>query len=188
MDLFVILTRHVCELLSLDAFGSPGLEGALHVGVCKECKAKFVFDGANDFGVHVGAGGDLGGGDEDLAAEAVGVGNGGTVDDAVEAGPERVGHAHGAGLACGVHGVALERGALELLAGEADGADLGMGAGVVLLANGVEGAHEASAGFRVENVRSKRDGAVSGEGASGPVGDGDHALGVERGLLGGCKA
>jgi len=130
----------------------------LHVGVREESEAGVALDGAFDEAGHVGALRYFGGRDLDLQAEAVGVGDGCAVDDAVEAGPESAGHAHGAGLAGGVEGVAAERKTLELLAGEADAADLGVGAGVVLRAYGVVSSHEAGAGGGVEDVGAEGDG------------------------------
>ena len=78
--------------------------------------------------------GDFRRGNLNLLAVVVGVLDGSAVDDAIEAGPERGAHAHGAGLAGGVERVAGERKLLEVLGGEADGADLGVGAGVELAA------------------------------------------------------
>ena len=151
----------------------------LHVGVREESEAGVAFDGAFDGTGHVGALRYFGGGDLDLQAEAVGVGDGGAVDDAVETGPERAGHAHGAGFAGGVERVAAERKALELLAGEADAANLGVGAGVVLRAYGVVGSHETGAGDGVEDVGAEGDGAGGFKREGGPCGEVAHALGVE---------
>jgi len=97
-------------------------------------------NGAVDDAFHVAACCNLGGRDVNLIAVAIGVGDGGAVNYAIDASPERGAHAHGAGLAGGVEGVTGERNCLESFCSFADGADLGMGTGVGLLLDGVEGA------------------------------------------------
>ena len=165
--------------------GGPGFEGLLHVGVGEEGEALLVAEGADDFGGgHVGALREFGGGDADLAAEAVGVGDGGAVDDAVEAGPEGVGHAHGARLAGGVEGVATEGEGAEAAAGAADAAEFGVGARVVLTGDGVEGTHEADAGEGVDDLGAEGDGMRREQGARGPAGERGEALDVCGGSLG----
>ena len=64
--------------------------------------AKGAFDWADYFAGHVGAHGNFFGGDSDLQTFAVGVGDGGTEDYAVETGPQGIGHTHGARFATGV--------------------------------------------------------------------------------------
>lgn len=123
----------------------------------EESEAGVAFDGAFDETGHVGALRYFGGGNLDLQTEAVGVGDGGAVDDAVEASPESACHAHGARFAGGVERVTAERKSLKLLAGEADAADFGVGAGVVLRAYGVVSSHEAGAGGGVEDVGAEGD-------------------------------
>jgi hypothetical protein len=140
----------------------------------------FALDGAFDDAGHVGAFGYFSCGDLDLAAELIGVGDGGAVDDAIEAGPEGVCHAHGAGLAGGVEGVALERKTFEFFAGEADGADLGVGAGIILFSHSVSRAHEAFARLGMEDVSAEGDGVIGLQGTGGPGGEVAHTFCVKR--------
>ena len=152
----------------------------MHLWVSEEGYALFVFDGAFDDAGHVGTFGYFASGDLDLAAELVGVGDGGSVDDAIEAGPESVCHAHGAGLAGGVEGVAFERKTFEFFAGEADGADFGVGAGIILFADGIGGAHKAFAGLGMEDVGAEGHRVIGLQGTSGPGGEVAHTFCVKR--------
>jgi hypothetical protein len=81
-------------------------------------------------------------GDVDLIAVAIGVVNGGTVDDTIEASPECCAHAHGAGFAGGVEGVSGEGDCLEAPGGFANGADFSVRTGIELLLDGIEGAKQ----------------------------------------------
>ncbi len=143
-----------------------------------------MLDGAFDDAGHVGTFGYFASRDLDLAAELVGVGDGGAVDDTIEAGPEGVCHTHGAGLAGGVEGVALQRETLEFFAGEADGADLGVGAGIIFFADGIGRAHKAFAGPAMEDVGAEGHGVVGLQGTGGPGGEVAHTFCVERCLSG----
>jgi len=159
---------------------APGAKGFLHLWVSEEGETLFMLDGAFDDAGHVGTLGHFACGDLDLAAELVGVGDSGAVDDAIEAGPEGVCHAHWAGLAGGVEGVALERKTFEFFAGEADGADLGVGAGIILFADSVGGAHEAFAGLGMEDVCAEGDGVIGLQGTGCPGGEVAHTFCVKR--------
>jgi len=103
----------------------------------KESITLVAENGAVDDALHVAARVHFGGADVNLIAVAIGVLDGGAIDDPIETSPESGAHAHGAGLASGVEGVSGERNRLESLCGFANGADFGVGAGVEFLHDGV---------------------------------------------------
>jgi len=142
-----------------------------------EIAEDWTFDDAG----HVRALGHFGCGDVDLEAVAVGVFDGGAVNDAIEFGPKGVGHAHRAWLAGGVHGVAGQRWFLEFFASEADGSYFGVGTGIVFAHDGVDRAHQQLAGFGVDDERAEWGWTRGGERARGEGVDLAHAVFVERG-------
>jgi hypothetical protein len=99
------------------------------------------------------------------------VGAGVAVPDAIHAGPVDGREAHGAGLTTGIDFAAFERESGQGLAGGADGADFGVGGGIVLLGDAVgcfadedagadnDGA-EGSALAGADVFRGERDGAT----------------------------
>lgn len=135
-----------------------------------------AFDGAG----HVGTFGDLRSGNVDLQTVAIGVVDGGAVNNEIELGSDRVGHAHWARLAGAIHRVAGKRRLLELFAGEADGAHFGVGAGIVFAKNGIGGAHQRPPGFGVDNQRAEWGGMRRIHRASSEGVDVAYALFVER--------
>jgi hypothetical protein len=137
--------------------------------------AKIAKHGAIDDAMHVGAARDLTRGNVNLEAEAAGVGDRGAVNDAIEPRPESVGHAHRARLAGGIHRVTGERRALQFLAREADGANLGVRRRIVFARHTVGGLHEELAGARLDDECAKRDGARRVQCASGEAIEGAHA-------------
>jgi len=96
----------------------------------KQCITYVVQHGAIHDAMHIATGGHFCCWNLNLAAVPVAVFNGCAKDDAIEAGPERCAHAHGAGFAGGVEGVTGKGDAFESLGGQADGAHLGVGAGI----------------------------------------------------------
>jgi len=106
----------------------------------KESITLVAENGADDEALHVAARGDFCSWDVNLIAMAICIGNGSSVDHAIETGPERGAHAHGARLAGGVERVAGKRNRFEPFGGLAYGAHFGVGTGVKLLHDGVEGA------------------------------------------------
>ena len=155
---------------------APSAKSFLHIRMREKGDAKIAQHGAVDDGQHVGAAGDVARGNVDLEAKAGGVGDGGAVDDAIDARPERVGHAHRARLARGIHCVAGERRTLQLFAGEAHGAQLGVGGRIAFGHDGVDGLHELFAGLRVDDEGTERDRAKRLERASGKAVERAHAL------------
>lgn len=123
-------------------------------------------DGAVNDALHVAARIHFGGGDVNLIAVTVRLLDGGTVDHAIKTGPERRAHAHGAGLAGGVERVTGKRDCLEPFGGFTDCAHLGVGAGVKLLPDGVEGTQQQLAGPGVNDCSTEGAGAGRGERAS----------------------
>ena len=153
-----------CLLVSA---GLPGAKGPQHVGVGEKSITFIAQDGTVDDALHVAARSDLGGGDLDLVAVAIGVGNGGAVDDAIETGPESRAHAHGTGLAGGVECVAGKREFLEALGGEADGTDFSVGAGVEFAGDVVESPQQQGSRIGVKDGSAERPGICGAEGARG---------------------
>ena len=107
-----------------------GAKCAEHVGISEKSVTLGSQDGSVDFTAHVAAGDDLSGGYINLLAMIVGVFDCGPVHHTIEAGPKGGAHAHGAGLAGGVEGVAGERKVLQFFGGQSDGSDFSVGAGV----------------------------------------------------------
>ena len=143
--------------------------------------AKFAEHGALDNTAHVGPARDLARGNMNLIAEATGVSDCGAIDDAIETRPERVGHAHRARLAGGVHGEAGERRTLELFAREANCADLGMRGGIVFAHHGVGGSHKELAGARLDNESTEGHGARRVQSAGSEAIESAHARLVTEG-------
>ena len=77
------------------------------------------------------------------------------VDNAVETGPQRAGHAHRTRLARGVEGIAPERIRVQAFARQSDRVHFSMRAGIVLRSHSVRGAHQADAALAVYNLRPK---------------------------------
>src|SRR5258708_3437130 len=106
---------------------TPRSKGLLHIGV----REKRVAQNAQDWTVHatghVRAPGHLLCRNMNLQAMPVGIGDGRAKHDTVKPRPKRVGHAHRARLAGGVHRVPSQGRALQLLARKANGAGLGVG-------------------------------------------------------------
>ena len=115
-----------------------------------------------------------------LEAVPVGVGNGGAIYDAIEPGPERISHAHRARLAGGVHRVPGQRRALQFLAGQPNGARLGVGAWIVLAKDCIRCAHQPLTAARVDNQRAEWDWVGRFESACGELENLAHALFVGR--------
>jgi hypothetical protein len=111
-----------------------------------------------------------------LEAILVGIGDGGAKYNAVESGPKRVGHAHGARLAGGVHRVPGQGRALQLLARKANGARFGVGTRIALTQNRIGSPHQPLSGARVYNQSAERDRVGSFERACGELKDLAHAL------------
>lgn len=88
--------------------------------------------------LHVTARGYFNCGNLNLSAVIVCIGNGGAVDDPIDSSPQGSAHAHRAGFAGGVEGVAGERKFLKPLGGEADGPDFGVRTWIEILRNPVE--------------------------------------------------
>ncbi len=122
-------------------------------------------------------------GNVDLVTVPIGIGNGGAKDDAIEPGPESIGHAHGARLTGGIHGVAGEARGLKLLAGEANGTEFGMGRRVVVAHDSVGGAEETLARSRVNDEGAKGSGMRAGHCEGGKLVDFAHSSLVEQGLV-----
>src|ERR1700680_2589274 len=108
--------------------GCPGAEGFLHIRVREKRDAQVAKNRTLHNAVHIGTARYLLCVDADLRDMATSVGDGRAVDDAVEIGPQRVGHAHGAGCTGGVHRVAGEAGSFEFFASKADRARFAMSA------------------------------------------------------------
>lgn len=124
-----------------------------------------------------------------LAAIPVGVGDGRAEHNTVEPGPQRIGHAHRARLASGVHRVSRESQSLQLFASQPNSAQFGVRRGVGLCESIVGGAHQPGACLRVDNQRAERDRARRFHRSRGKGNDFAHALfingiysGAERGI------
>jgi len=116
---------------------SPKAESSEHVGVGEKGITLFAKHRALDLTGHVTTSADFCGGNLYLAAVLVAILNRGAEDHAIDPGPEGGAHAHGAGFAGGVKGVASEGDVFQLLCCQSDSADFGVGAGVKLGADGV---------------------------------------------------
>lgn len=123
-------------------------------------------NGSVDDALHVTASVDLGGGNVNLIAVAIGVVDGGTVNDAIEASPKRCTHAHWAWLAGGVERITGERYRFETPGGLANSADFSVGAGVEFLLDGIERTEKQLTGFCVDDGGTEGAGAGSIQGAS----------------------
>ena len=115
-----------------------------------------------------------------LQAIAVGVFNRRPVNHAIEPGPQRIRHAHRAGLACGVHRKPGQGGAFQFLAGQPDSASFGMRARIVFAQDRIGRAHQALARACVDNERAERHGARRLHGSRGKFVNLPHAPFVDR--------
>ena len=159
---------------------TPGSEGFLHVGMREKRFAQIAQDWTVYATGHIRAPRDFSSWNMNLDAKLVGIGDGRPKYDAVESGPKRVGHAHGARLAGGVHRVPSQGRALELLASKANSACLGVGTRIALTQNRIGSAHQPLSGTCVYNQGAERDRMGSFEGACGELKDLAHALFVHR--------
>src|SRR6267142_1428364 len=155
---------------------TPGSKGLLHSGVREQRVAQI----AQDWTVH--ATGNVRTPcnflcrDVNLEAVAVRVGDGRAIYDAVESGPKRIGHAHRAWLAGGIHRVPGQGWALQLLAGKANGARLGVGTRIVLAKNCIGRAHQSLTRARIDDQCAEGDRVCCFQGARGELEDFAHAL------------
>jgi len=123
----------------------------------EERAAEIAENGTVDDAGHLRALGDLYSRNVNLQTVAVGVVDRGAVNDAIELGPESVGHAHRAWLTCGVHSVSRKRRLPEFLACKAHGADFGVGTGIAFAKDRVGCAHQGFAGLGVDDQRAERN-------------------------------
>jgi len=112
----------------------------------------------------------------DLQAEPIGIVDRRTKNYAIEPGPQRIGHAHRARLAGGIHRIAGKRWVFQFLASKADGAGFGVGARIAFPKDGVGGAHEAFTRARVYDERAERHWTGRNQGARRKLINFAHAL------------
>ena len=118
----------------------PDAESPQHSGVGKQSITFIAQNRAVHDATHVAARCNLSRGDLNLVAVAIGVGDGGSVDDPVKPRPERRAHAHGARFAGGVQGVPREGELLKPPGSEPDGTNFGVSTGIALLLHRVQSA------------------------------------------------
>jgi hypothetical protein len=117
-----------------------------------------------------------------LAAVAIGIFNGRSVDHAIQPGPKRGAHAHGARLAGGVKRITGQRNALELLRGQANGSHLGMRTGIELASHSIERAQQNFAAGRMNDRRAKGNGTLGSERTRCKDNQCRHAFFVQRSM------
>jgi hypothetical protein len=129
----------------------PGGKGPQHPRVSKEAVAELTQYGAGYDALHVASPGNFRGRDVDLAAIAVSILDCCSENQPIESRPKCIGHAHGARLTGGIKCVSLEGMAFEFFACETDGAQLGMGGGVVFPGHGIASAGESLPALAVDD-------------------------------------
>ena len=155
---------------------APRSKGFLHIGVREKCVAQIAHDWTVYATGHIRAPRDFSSWNMNLEAMPIGIGDGRAKNDAVKPGPKRVGNAHRARLAGGVHRVPGQGRTLQLLASKANGARLGVGTRIALAQNRIGPAHQPLSGARVYNQSAERDRVRSFERACGELEDLAHAL------------
>jgi hypothetical protein len=141
--------------------------------------AQFSEQGTLNRAVHVGSLRDFFGGNLNLQAMTIGIGDCGAVHNTIKPGPQRVAHAHGARLASGIQSEAGEGGALEFLAAQANGAQFSVRGGIVFAHDGIGGADEPLTGRSIDDQGSERSWIRSIEGAGGEMKNLTHARFVQ---------
>jgi len=159
---------------------TPRSKGFLHIGVRKKRGTQISQDWSVHAARHVRAPRHFLRGNMNLEAMPIGVGNGRAEYDAVESGPQRVGHAHRARLASGVHRVSGQGRTLQLLAGQANGARFGVGTWIALAHDRIGPTHQPLAAARVYNQCAERYRVGCFEGACGEPKNFAHACFIHR--------
>ena len=155
---------------------APGSKGLLHIGVREKSVAQIAQDGTVHTTKHVRASRHFFCRNMNLEAMPIGIVNGCAKYDAVESGPKRVGHAHRAWLAGGVHRVPRQGRALQFLAGKASGARFGVGTRIAFTQNCIRPAHQPFAGAGVYNQGAEWNRVSCLERTRGELKDLAHAL------------
>ena len=138
--------------------------------VSKKSIAFVTQDGTFNDAAHVAPRSYFSGRNLNLVAVAVGIGNGGAVNHAIETRPKCGAHAHWAGLAGGVKRVAGQRDLLEPPSGEANRAHLCVSAWITLLSDGIQRAQKLFSRSRVNDRSAKGARSRSAQGSSGKSG------------------
>src|ERR1700722_1007839 len=125
----------------------PSLESLLHLWIGEQREADVVLDRPVDDTFHVRTLFDLRRWNLNLMAEPRRVRDRRAIHHTVQTSPQRAGHTHRAWFAGSVEGITPQRMRAELVAGQPDRAQLGVTAGVVLLAYRIGGAHQAFTGL-----------------------------------------
>src|SRR5258708_28418306 len=136
---------------------TPGAKGLLHIGMREKSVAQIAQDWTVHATGHVRASRYFLCRNVNLEAVPVRVGDGRAKYNAVKSGPKRVGHAHRARLAGGIHRVPGQGWTSQLLAGEANGARLGVGTRIDLAKHCIGPPHQSLTRARITDQSAERD-------------------------------